>query len=281
MRLDKLLILLGIFGCSEAPESSEATSPATLLIADRDGDRVLIDDGEGRTVLVHEDTCELTRPASVVVGPDRDLFVATFSPSSVLAFDSQADFVGVFYADVAYLEEPVALAFQHDHLYVLGNDTRSMVVLDRAGGFVTEFGYPAMRDGHDFEFGPDGSLYVCTSPTSRADGLVQIWRDHALVGSFAPPDEVELATSIAFDADGNALVSDFRYGTITSYNPATGERLAVMDQRFERPLNIEFSPNGALHVLDAQGVWRITNDGERQLRVPSSELVGARSIAFK
>lgn len=287
-RLAWVSMALLVSGCGEAPASlplalrGEPTERASfeLLIADRDGDRVLLHDGVV-ALLVTRDDCALNRPSTARVLPDGRLLVASFGSSRVHAFGRDRAYLGDFFADSGVLEEPVAIRFDAERVYVLGNDTRSTVILDHGGRFISEFGYPAMRDAHDFALGPDGLLYVCTAPTSSATGLVQAWdpQREVMVGSFGPPGELELPTSIAFDPTGRALVSDYRRGTIVAFDPVSGARLLELTHRFERPLSIAFAPDGTLHVLDDAGVWRL-DDGERELHVDASHFEGARGISF-
>jgi sugar lactone lactonase YvrE len=264
-----------------APLDATGAAHSRLLVADRVADRLLVvaPDG-GATALALAADCRVDGPSSARRGPDGRLYVASFGNGRIVWVDDDGS-CGPFFVDGGVVEEPVEILFHDERWYVLANDTRRMAVLSMEGELIDAFGYPAMRDAHDFAFGPDGALYVCTAPSGHADGQVQIWDGGELVGSFATPDEVELAASIAFDAEGRALVADFRSGKVTLFDPASGERLFSLAPRFDDPVALEISDDDVLHVADRRGVWRVTPTGAELVVAADAVLLHRpRGISF-
>jgi DNA-binding beta-propeller fold protein YncE len=282
-------LALILAGCaSERGELPDGASESYwVLVADKGADRVVALEPNGRWVgVVADQRHGLSGPSCARLGADGSLYVTNFDDGNVLRIDVATGVVETFYSD-SWLEEPVALAFSPDTVFALGNDSRSAIKLDRGGALLATMGYPTMRDPHDMHLGPDGGLYVIAAPSGRAAGAVQMWNaaDESLETSFGDADQVERATSLAFDPDGNLHVADHARDRIVRFDLGgrfLGE-LALGEHALDRPVQIAFAPNGALYALDAAGLKRLertTGALEAMVRATGDGLVDPRGVSF-
>jgi len=294
------LLVVGL-GCSEAAEATisepvlcddcetaatfdatfDAAFDATLLVVDRGGESLLAFDGNGQLidVVASASDCGLNRPASVHQGPNGALYVANFGDSTVIRLEG--DTAETFYSDSAWLEEPIDVLFRDRALYVLGNDTKNVVVLDEHGVLVKELRNEAMRDLHDFALGPDGRLYVAAGSHPTLHCAVQVWDagDGALVDCFGTPDEIGFATALAFGPNAELWVADAGRPSVVRFSGDTAEE-RIGDGVLVEPLGLALGPDGRLYVADAVlGIVRFERDSA-ELFVPMGELVRPRSLMF-
>jgi hypothetical protein len=231
-----------------------------VLIADYRSNAVVEHDlATGGFVGVIARGAGVDRPASVALGPDGLLYTAGFGRGDVVRYDrARAAMVDVFYWDTTVLEEPVELAFRGDELFVLGNDTKNVVVVDRSGMMVRELGWPTMRAAQDFAL--DGaSLWVATEHHPELGSALQQWSltSGELIDHFGTSDELLFASSLALTEQW-IYVSDLARGSVVRFDRT---RRAVADVVIEdgallAPVELGFGPDGALYVLDARGLWR-------------------------
>ena len=158
--------------CAADPEPAEIS----LFVSDYRANAIVRYDTAGALIDVFAEGAEqrLDRPVNVKRGPDGMLYSVGFGRGDINRYDlvsgAMAD---VFYWDTRMLEEPVDLEFRGDQLFVLGNDTKNLVEIDRAGAFVREFGYPTMRGAQDFVI--DGELaYVATESHPTLGSAIQV-----------------------------------------------------------------------------------------------------------
>lgn len=259
------------FSCpAMAPRDNAPTAP--LFITDRGADAVFRFSADGH--LVEEVATALRRPSETRRGQDGALYVSSFGGNTIERLSGGE--TTTFFASSA-LEEPTTLFFSGGDLFVLGNDTRNVVIIGPDGELLAEAA-TELRGAHDMALGPDGRLYVATDRNLGASGCVQVWdpATGARVAVFGP--ELERATALAFDARGDLLVADYDAGTIVRYDPETRQRLELVARGLASPLDLAFDEEGALHVLTDRGVERVA-DGS--LLVPlGPPLEAPRSITF-
>lgn len=254
-----------------------AATDVALWLADRDAGAVLRVGAIDGQIEVLADVTQLGplvlgEPSSVRRGPDDALYVTTYSPSGVTRMaegDAQS-----FFSD-SYLEEPVELAFRGDELFVLGNDTGNVVVVDADGQFVRELGYPEMRNAHDMAFGPDDLLYVATSYSVALEGGVQKWDVDAgaLVDVLASEEEMGRATGLAFDEGGWLYVADSMHGTVARFDPDGGSFEAIVAEGLDQPVSLAVVGR-EMFVADRAGVHRFdVVSGERLDSIVGSDQV--------
>ncbi len=239
--------------CAELPERPVSS---TVYISDYRANAIVRYDLDGSLIDVFAAGAEqrVDRPASVRRGPDGQLYSAGFGRGDINRYDDTGQMTDVFYWDTRLLEEPVELEFQDDHLFVLGNDTKNLVEIDAAGGFVRELGYPLMRGAQDFVL--DGQLaYVATEHHPQLGASLQVWDldSGTLTRSFASLDEVAFASGLTLH-DNTLLISDLERGTITRFDPATGDNLGIVVEGLVLPVEIDIGPDGRLYALDLTGL---------------------------
>lgn len=260
----RALCLLMLVGCTQ-PEPE----PSTLFISDYRANSIFRYDGVTGEFLGALD--QVDRPAGLRLGPNDQLYAAGFGRGEVVRLDVHSGhMMDVFYWDTTLLEEPVELVFEQDQLVVLGNDTNNIVVLAPDGSVARTFGYPVMRNAHDFVI-DRGRVLVATEPA------VQIWdlASGTQIGEMGRQDLV-LATSLAMHGD-NVLVSDWDRDAIVEL--PTG-RIVVTGLR--DPVSIDVVGDD-LYVLDANGLGRYdaeTGDHLSQLVTRDDRLIWPRAFTF-
>lgn len=276
-------------GCAVEPACESCADPVggALYVVDRGGDAILRYDpatGAFLDVFASGDDNRVERPSSIRRGPDGFLYMAGFGYGEIVRYDAvSAAMMGVFYWDTAELEEPVELLFRGDELLALGNDTNNVVVVDRAGTLVRNFGAPDMLGAYDCAFGPDGLLYVGVPSHVEHGTAIQVWdvETGTLRRHFGTYDQLASATGIAF-GDGMIYVADHERDRVVQFDAATGgPRGVLVDQGLVDPVSLDLGPDGALYIVDARGVQRFA-DGALSTFVAAGDgqLVAPRSVTF-
>lgn len=252
----------------------EPPPPSSLFISDYRANAIHRYDG---VTGAYEGSMErLDRPAGMRLGPHGELYVAGFGRGDVVRFDVQSgQRMDVFYWDTALLEEPVELVFHRDELVVLGNDTANIVVVAPDGSLRHTFGYPRIRQAHDFVIDDAGRALVATEPA------IQIWdvATGTQLGE-AGRGHLALATSIARD-DAYLYVADWELDQIVRFT-ADGTFVDVLVRDLVDPISIDLHA-GALVVLDATGVTTYdvdTGDRQAQLVARDDRLLYPRALTF-
>jgi sugar lactone lactonase YvrE len=277
------LALLGLFGCAEVAP----TEPTTLFITDYRANAIVRYDGAtGDLIDVFAAGAEqrVDRPASVQRGPDGNIYAAGFGRGDIVRYDEATGaMMDVFYWDTRLLEEPMELAFHGNELYVLGNDTKNLVVISGDGRAMRELGYPTMTGAQDFVIDGD-RVFVSTQTHATLGSAVQVWDRAAgtLVRHFGTYDELAFASGLALH-DGVLYVCDFERGRVLRFDPESGLSLGVLvDTNLELPVELGIAPGGALYVLDANGVQvfdRETGSFQRTL-IPVDGEILQRPLGF-
>ena len=290
-------LLLLLSACSpdggSAPKDCADCEPvrdAVLLVTDRQGDAVhrYRSNGSYEGIFADISTCNIDRPSSVRVGPDGLVYLANFGNNQVLRLDQDGGYDRHYFSST-FLEEPVELVFRHDELFILGNDTGNIVVVGPDGRMIKELGYPKLRHGHDLALGPDGLLYVSTSINLGLDASIQVWDPDTaeLVRSFAPADEMDLVTGLSFGDDDTLYATDGISGRVVRFDPYTGAIIEVIVEAggpLDKPVSLDFGPEGLLYVVHADGVACIDPASgaliDRPIRYGDGPVMRARSLTF-
>ncbi|MDQ3368903.1 MAG: hypothetical protein M3680_26055 [Myxococcota bacterium] len=271
-----MLTTLGCATTEPPPVASE------LLISDYRANAIFRYDGVTGApagVFAQGSAQRVDRPASVRLGPDGQLYAAGFGRGEVVRYDAHSGaMMDVFFWDTAALEEPVELVFRGDDLLVLGNDTNNAVLIGPDGRTVRSFGYPEMRNAHDFAVSGDDRMYIAT------DRAIQVWdiASGTQLPAIASTGELAMAVGIALDPDGVVHVADWERGRITRH-ATDGSALGVLIDGLVNPISLDFGPDGALYVMDARGVHRHdarTGDHLSLLVARDDRLLYPRSFTF-
>jgi len=171
--------------------------------------------------------------------------------------------------DTAYLEVPTCMVTTGDRIFVASADKRDMLVFSRDGSRTGSFGHPGFYRANDCEIGPDGSIYVAsTLPNAATPGVISIW-DPANTAESAQPigyrvpgdlgeDGTHWAHSLAFDEDGNLLITEFARGRLERWNLERNERIEILLDS-DQPgayLKLERGPDGVVYMAGPAGVYR-------------------------
>ncbi len=289
---------IGLGAC--APEQAAGTG--VLYVADLQGGAVRVfDAADGADLGVAADGGSLPEgvasrgfePSAVARWRD-ELLVANFTSGEVFAFDLGGNFLRVVHDNALSpggprLEEPCELRVVGDQVLALGNDSRNVVVLDPEQGALYELGDdpsgPSLRSAHGFGVGPDGLIYISTSPTTRDAGLVQVWDPATAtwVRDFAPWPELDEGTGAVVEPSGTLLVVDWFGGQAVRYDPFSGLLVGRLTTSLVDPVSATYDASGALYVLDARGVIELdpSTGAARRLVVDAARagLVWPRQVA--
>lgn len=196
---------------------ARVANDATLLVADRARDAVvrLEPDGARTDVVtagdggasIHE---VVDRPVDVAVGPEGELFVASFGRGSVLRFEAQSgEYLGVVFHDPLVLDEPSALHWSEARLLVVGNDSSNLLALGADGEVLDIVGDGMLRGPLDLAVEPStGLLHVTAQAVDPVQG-VQVWDFEASTrdSSYGARDTLGITVGVTFDCRGDAIVA--------------------------------------------------------------------------
>jgi hypothetical protein len=231
------------------------------------------------------------RPSSAVQKGE-EVVVTQYSTGEVLAFAAETGafdrvvFENEASASAPRVEEPCMIRVFDHQTWVLGNDTRNLLILDESDAVVEEVGRSPLhlRNPHGFDVTPDGLLYVAMSPTHPGNGLIQIWDLNVgrPVGEFAPYGEIEEGTGLMVAEDHTLIVSDWFGNQVVRYDAHTGEKIeTILDgsHGLDNPVATATSEAGSLLVLDSMGVLVHSSSGvERLVDASDENLQWARGI---
>lgn len=242
--------LLLVAGCG-----SELAEPS-VFVADQGADRVLeLVDGRLRVL-----ADGLPEPSALALDGDR-LLATSFRDGEVLTLDRHSgSLLGRLPPSSHRLEEPCAIAVVGDRILVLGNDSRNLLVFDRAGEDVAEVGgavSPSIHRGHGFALLPDACVVVATSARDPGTGLLQIWNlvSHQREHHFAPYGELLDATDVTLGPDGHLWVADFGANQIVRFDTRSFERVED-GLTVAGPISLAFDRPGRLYVLQRERLVR-------------------------
>jgi sugar lactone lactonase YvrE len=209
----------------------------SLYVSSDDTDSVLAYNGKsGAFQRTFASGGGLTEPEGIAFGPDGNLYVSSRS-DEVLRYDGKSGaFIDVF-ASGNGLVDPAGIAFggPGNDLFVssgLTDDGRGNQILrfDGVTGAFKAVVDPANAAGLDdpegMRFGPDGLLYVCSTPEAgpgevlrydpATNSFVDKFVSAAAIGNLLDP------TDLVFGADGDLFVSSATTSDVKRYDGSTG-----------------------------------------------------------
>ncbi|MCB9598359.1 MAG: hypothetical protein H6719_36935 [Sandaracinaceae bacterium] len=211
----------------------------------RDSDEVLvIRSCDGTEIARHTD---VTEPTAAAVDHGQ-MFVSSFDTGAVHRGDE-----GVIFRDTWFLQEPVAMGWHEEVLWVLGRDGRHFVLLDADGTLLDLIGGPELDRTHDFVRASDDRLYVTTSWNAKTDGRIQVWDPYtrALVGDFG--EDLELPIGIDEGPGGWLYVADWGRDRVERFT-LDGTLDPSLSVEVAHPRGLAVTADGTIFVAGEEGV---------------------------
>lgn len=214
----------------------------------------------------------LVNAQGIAVGPDGNLYVASFGSRQILRYSgSTGGFLDVFVpAGSGGMGAPNDVTFGPDgNLYVADGffGTNSVLRFDgRTGTFIDVFASGGgLRQPHRLTFGPDGNLFVGNATTSevlRFDG--RTGAPEPAPGNegavFVPGRAGPFNTSVAFGPEGDLFVGSGDTGDVARYDGRTAAFEGIfVAGGFTGDLT--FGPDGDLFINDYFGDSVLRYDG--------------------
>jgi sugar lactone lactonase YvrE len=131
-------------------------------------------------------------------------------------------------------------------VYVADSDNFRIQVFSASGGFQRKMGFPNNESVIDVAIAPDGSVWG----TSNQGGKVQQFSRTGAPGeSIALP---KLGLGVAVDADGNvyAGTAGDNIASVIRFDKASGYTAGKTFGGFQKPGDIEVSPDGSIYMSD-------------------------------
>lgn len=232
-----------------AGASLPAVQASTLLVTDRNGDRVLNYDLATGALIGTFAGVGLDNPVGLTFGPDGDLFVVSALNDAVQRYDGTS---GAFLGTFASVDDGRQLNFGPDgNLYVASAPTNSILRFDGVSG--APLGTFASGGGINgptsFTFGPDGNLYVgsvLNDRIKRFDGTTG-----AFLGNFVTTN-LDGPHDLSFGPDGHLYVTNAFMTRIQRFDGVSGAFLGsfVIDSRLSAALGLSWDDEGNLLVVN-------------------------------
>jgi len=229
-----------------------------------------IPDGSFHGTLVASGSGGLTNAHSVVVGPDRLLYVSSAATNRILRYHPETGaFIGTFVNPAGTpLNAPMDAIFGPDgNLYVASFNSGHVLKFNGiTGAYMGIFatGPGVLGQVEMLTFGPDGHLYVANghrNSVTRYDGTTGAPLPGPLgapgTADFVVPDSGGLDDphSLKFGPDGNLYVASFGNNTVLRYNGTTGAFMNTFVTPglggLASPHGSAFGPGGDLFVGSA------------------------------
>lgn len=197
----------------------------------------------------------------MAIGPDGNLYVASFSLNSILRFSAVSGaFIDEFVpTGSGGLSGPTGLTFGPDNnLYVVSYRHGVLQFNGTTGAFMSVFAqapYPT-----DLTFGPDNNLYVTSGISGNGAVLRFNGSTGALMGTFAHPGLIAPGnpSGLRFGPDGNLYVASpapaiLRFNGTTGAPVGTGTFASPGSLGPIEPAGIAFGPDDNLYVVNVDG----------------------------
>lgn len=245
----------------------------TVSVVASDGVRVLLEDVD---------------PGALAVDPD-GLVLADFATGSVRLHDPTTgavlDLLRENGLGGAVVQEPCGLELEQDRLWVLGNDSRNLVVRDLATAPPWERVYgdeEPLRQAHGF-VRHDGEVFVAGS-FSRSDlGAIQVLDERTGSRTDHFGDPAELGDAVAIEVVGEELwVADWAGDRLVRFAPDgtwLGEAPEPADG-WRHPVQVVAS-GPSVWVLDDGGLTEVGRVARRVVREDLLPLDFPRSLAVR
>ena len=201
-------------------------------------------DGTTGQIIAKISGTEVSRPISVAVGPDGDVYVTDNALSRVVRYDGRTSVYKGVFASGGGLLSPWHLVFGPDgDLYVANSLDGHILRFDGTTGASkgTFASSGTVQTAFGVAFGPDGNLYVTAStndPVFRFNGTTG-----AFMGAFTTGRQLVNADALAFGPDGDLYVANFSSQEVDRFDGTTGAfRLAITDKTVGNASGIAFTP---------------------------------------
>lgn len=272
---------------ADRPETPKSEAERfDLLVGSCDTKSVLRYDGEtgeSKGEFVKSGSGGLDCPeGDMVIGPDGDLYVSSFSPrrvhpeeavifnDQVLRFDGNTgEFKEVVVEPSTELNGPHGLAFGPENELIVGTRFSGTVShVDRKSGRLIAFqnADPAgIKDATSLQFGPDGRLLVADYDLGRITTANGESRRHGAALVDAQPGLVH-PHDMTTDSDGKLYVTNYPSNEILRFDARTGEPEGVFVKSnaggLDFPAGMEFGPDNNLFVTSCPKDMVLRFDGE-------------------
>jgi sugar lactone lactonase YvrE len=271
------------------PKENEFSASLEVELARPDADTLFVSSTNTNSVMAYDGETGaflgkfargggLIEPEGIAFGPDGNLYVASRS-DEVLRYDGEkGKFIDVF-ASGHGLVDPAGIAFggPGNDLFVgagltddgLGNQ---ILRFDGATGAFEAVVDPVNAAGLDdpeaVVFGPDGLLYVASTPESGPGEVLRYNpATNSFVDKFVPSSESNILdpTGMVFGPDGDLFLSSAATSEVMRYDGTTGNLEGVFITAGSGGLNeaegMAFGPNGNLLVASELGHSVLEYDG--------------------
>jgi hypothetical protein len=217
-------------------------------------------DGVSLGTLIAPGTGGLTDARGVAVGAGGDIFVADFSNSDVLRFNSSGGFLGVF-ASGAGVDTPLGIAFGTggDLFVASAGSTSNIARVDGTSGVVTNADFTTesglVLGGPQYlTFGPD---LVVTDINGH------LFRYDPVTGVSTSERALDNPVGVAFDGSGNLFVGQRISDNVLKYPSGGGAgSIFLPNGTFAgSPADLKMGPNGLLYVSTGSSIYRFDASG--------------------
>jgi sugar lactone lactonase YvrE len=199
----------------------------------------------------------LNSPRDLVLGPDGNIYVASYGTNSVIRFTPNGQLLGTFVAaNSGGLSDPYGLAFGPDgNLYVAGFGNNAIYEFSGStGAFLTTFvsaGSGGLSDPRGMVFGQDGNLYVSSAGTGSIDRFQG--PTGPVPGSPLPAGGQSGATFVATGSGGLAGPFDLTFGPNQNLFVANGDPVSGITNNNYGVLEFSGTSGGFITTYVAQG----------------------------
>ena len=274
--------------------------PVSLYVSSGDTNAVLAYDGvTGAFQRTFASGGGLSEPEGVVFGPDGNLYVSS-RPAQVLRYDGKTGkFLGVF-ASGHGLEDPAGIAFggPDNDLYVSsgipdsGIGGNQILRFDgKTGAFkavLDPSNVGGLNDPEGMRFGPDGLLYVESTPEEGAGAVLRYNpATNTFVDKFVKESgagAIEDPTDLTFGPGGDLFASSAASSEVKRYDGATGAFKSTFITAglggLHEAEGMTFGPNGNLFVASELGNAIQQYDGQTGASLGEFVKAGSGGLAM-
>jgi len=235
------------------PDWIDLGRPLNLYVADSDGGYVREYHRTSGVPIRNYGVGVLDQPHDVTVGPDNQLWVASFGNDLVVQIDPDNNIVTGTFSGGSELDGPSSVVFGPDgNLYVASYFTSSVVRFDATGTYLGTFvnsGSGGLANPKALIFGPGGNLFASSGDNSVIE---YSGSDGSTVGTFlaASSGGLDDPRGLAFLTTGNLLVTSHNTSQVLEYDGATGAFVRVFndENNIDQPWGVAIGPDGNVFV---------------------------------